>query len=47
MHGWLNSKEHRKILLNDTYTHVGTGVYMNYYTQIFVEKNNRNTLATQ
>lgn len=47
IHGWLNSKEHRKILLNDTYTHVGIGVFMNYYTQIFVEKNINNTFATQ
>lgn len=47
MHGWLNSKEHRKILLNDTYTHVGTGLFMNNYTEIFVEKNNSNSLASQ
>lgn len=37
MHGWLNSPEHRKVILNDKYTLVGSGVYLNYYTQIFME----------
>ena len=37
MHGWLNSTEHRKVILNDRYTLVGSGVYLNYYTQIFIE----------
>lgn len=37
MHAWLNSPEHRKVILNDKYTLVGSGVYLNYYTQIFIE----------
>lgn len=37
MHGWLNSPEHRKVILNDKYTAVGSGVFLNYYTQIFME----------
>ncbi|MGE7693357.1 CAP domain-containing protein [Lysinibacillus sp. NPDC094177] len=37
MHGWLNSPEHRKVILNDKYTRVGSGVFLNYYTQIFLE----------
>ncbi|MGE7940795.1 CAP domain-containing protein [Lysinibacillus xylanilyticus] len=37
MHGWLNSPEHRKVILNDKYTTVGSGVFLNYYTQIFLE----------
>ncbi|MEO4053646.1 CAP-associated domain-containing protein [Solibacillus sp. CAU 1738] len=47
MHGWLNSKEHRAMLLNDTYSHVGTGVFLNYYTQIFIETNINTSLAAQ
>lgn len=37
MHGWLNSPEHRNVMLNDRYTKVGSGVFLNYYTQIFLE----------
>ncbi|MCL1700151.1 CAP domain-containing protein [Lysinibacillus sp. Bpr_S20] len=37
MHGWLNSPEHRNVMLNDRYTTVGSGVFLNYYTQIFLE----------
>ncbi|EON73153.1 CAP domain-containing protein [Lysinibacillus sphaericus] len=37
MHGWLNSPEHRKVILNDKYSLVGSGVFLNYYTQIFIE----------
>lgn len=37
MHGWLNSVEHRKVIMNEKYTVVGSGVYLNYYTQIFIE----------
>ena len=37
MHGWTNSPEHRKVLLNDQYTSVGSGVFVNYYTQIYLE----------
>lgn len=38
IHGFLNSTKHRKILLADDFTHVGAGVFMNYYTQIFINK---------
>lgn len=37
MHGWLNSAEHRKVIMDEKYTVVGSGVYLNYFTQIFVE----------
>lgn len=37
MHGWTNSPEHRKVLLNDRYTHVGSGAFVDYYTQIYLE----------
>ena len=36
-HGWLNSEEHRSILLNEDFTHVGSGVFSNFYTQIFTD----------
>ena len=38
VHGWLNSKSHREIMLNEEYTYVGSGVFMNFYTQVFIEK---------
>src|SRR5699024_4604814 len=38
MEGWLNSKSHRKTLLNSNYTHLGVGVYRFYYTQNFLHK---------
>lgn len=41
MHGWLNSPEHRKVILNDKYTTVGSGVFLNYYTQIFLESSSQ------
>jgi len=41
MHGWLNSSEHRKIILNDLYTTVGSGVFLNYYTQILLESSSQ------
>jgi uncharacterized protein YkwD len=34
--GWLNSAEHRKNLLNPSFTQLGVGVYQDYYTQDFV-----------
>ncbi|MCT6818485.1 MAG: CAP domain-containing protein [Lysinibacillus fusiformis] len=37
MHGWTNSPEHRKVLLNDKYSQVGSGVFVDYYTQIYIE----------
>ncbi|MEK4494028.1 CAP domain-containing protein [Ureibacillus sp. FSL W8-0352] len=37
-HGWFNSEDHRQLILNDDFTHVGSGVFINYYTQIFLDK---------
>lgn len=34
--GWLNSVDHRKNLLNDSFTELGAGSYHNYYTQDFI-----------
>lgn len=34
--GWLNSPEHRKNLLNPSFTQLGVGVYQDFYTQDFV-----------
>ncbi|CAM3087887.1 CAP-associated domain-containing protein [Filibacter tadaridae] len=36
VHGWLNSPEHRKVLLEEGFTHIGTGAYGRYYTQDFI-----------
>lgn len=36
VHGWHNSPAHRKILLDDDFTHLGTGAYGNVYTQILI-----------
>jgi uncharacterized protein YkwD len=38
VHGWLNSESHRKILLEQNFTHLGVGVYKRFYTQNFIEK---------
>lgn len=38
VHGLLNSEEHREELLSEHYNYVGTGVYYDYYTQIFIEQ---------
>ena len=38
VHGLLNSSDHREIMLDDIYTHGGTGAYYDYYTQIFIKK---------
>lgn len=35
--GWLNSRSHRDILLNEYFTHLGVGFYEGYYTQNFVQ----------
>ncbi|WP_243386691.1 CAP domain-containing protein [Bacillus kexueae] len=34
--GWLNSEGHRKVLLEEDFTHLGVGVYRKYYTQNFI-----------
>lgn len=36
--GWLNSKGHREAILDESYTHLGVGVYRLYYTQNFIKK---------
>lgn len=36
--GWLNSEGHREALLNNSYTHLGVGVYRYFYTQNFLQK---------
>ena len=36
VHGWHNSPAHRKILLDEDFTHLGVGAYGNVYTQNFV-----------
>ncbi|AZU61400.1 CAP domain-containing protein [Neobacillus mesonae] len=36
--GWLNSKSHRDTLLNNEFTHMGVGVYQEFYTQNFIQK---------
>ncbi len=36
--GWLNSKKHRETMLNEHFTHMGTGVYKKFYTENFVER---------
>jgi uncharacterized protein YkwD len=34
--GWLNSEGHRVNLLHEEFTHLGVGVYQEYYTQNFM-----------
>ncbi|WP_139368248.1 CAP domain-containing protein [Evansella clarkii] len=34
--GWLNSEGHRVNLLNEEFTHLGVGVYQDFYTQNFL-----------
>lgn len=36
-HGWLNSEEHRTVMLDEKFMNVGSGVVLNYYTQILTE----------
>lgn len=38
VHGWLNSPAHQEVLLDKNFTHIGTGVYGNYYTQNLVQE---------
>ncbi|WP_170006889.1 CAP domain-containing protein [Bacillus fonticola] len=38
MEGWMNSRGHRETLLDESYTHLGVGVYQRYYTQNFIRK---------
>src|SRR5699024_1146943 len=36
--GWLNSEGHRQIMLDDSFTSLGVGVYRNYYTQNYLKQ---------
>lgn len=38
IHGWMNSKEHRTLLMDEEFTHIGSGAFMNYYTQLYVKQ---------
>lgn len=38
VHGWLNSVDHRKVLLKPNFSHLGVGTFGKYYTQNFVER---------
>ncbi|MGN7477211.1 CAP domain-containing protein [Solibacillus silvestris] len=38
IHGWMNSKEHRSLLADEKFTHIGSGAYVNYYTQLYVQQ---------
>lgn len=41
-HGFLNSKDHRSVMLSKHFSKVGTGVFLDYYTQIFVKRDEEN-----
>ncbi|MEK4698752.1 CAP-associated domain-containing protein [Solibacillus sp. FSL R7-0668] len=36
-HGWINSKEHRALIVNQDYTHIGSGAYLNNFTQLYMK----------
>lgn len=36
VHGWLNSPDHREVLLRKDFTHLGVGTFGRFYTQNFV-----------
>ena len=38
VHGWLNSPAHRDVLLEKDVTHLGTGAYGKYYTQVLIRE---------
>ena len=38
VHGWLNSEDHREMMLKDDFTHFGVGVFGKYYTQNFLKR---------
>ncbi|OAH62187.1 CAP domain-containing protein [Domibacillus aminovorans] len=38
MEGWLNSKEHREVMLSESFSTLGTGAYRKHYTQNFTEE---------
>ena len=40
VHGWINSPEHREQIDNEAFTHIGSGAFVNYFTQVYTETNN-------
>lgn len=38
VHGWINSPDHRNVLLNKDFTHIGVGAYGNYFTQMMIQR---------
>lgn len=38
VHGWINSPDHRKTILNPDYNQMGVGVFGTYYTQSFLRQ---------
>lgn len=38
VNGWLNSSDHREVLLKEDFTHLGVGTFGKYYTQNFVKR---------
>ena len=47
VHGWLNSSEHREVLLQEDFTHLGVGTFGKYYTQNFVMRERTNSKNLQ
>jgi len=47
VHGWLNSSEHREVLLEEDFTHLGVGTFGKYYTQNFVKREKKERRGTQ
>lgn len=41
VHGWLNSPAHRSVLLDSDVTHIGTGAYGKYYTQVLIKSDKK------
>ncbi|WP_432359543.1 CAP domain-containing protein [Sporosarcina sp. UB5] len=41
VHGWLNSPAHRSVLLDSDATHIGTGAYGKYYTQVLIKSDKK------
>lgn len=46
-HGWLNSAEHRTVMLDNKFSYVGSGVFLNYYTQILIENEDTNNVIEE
>lgn len=36
VHGWMNSKDHRALLMNERFSHMGSGAFVNYFSQLYV-----------